>query len=164
MTAKKKPAPAKPAVELPPDVKASDLDWPKAPDFNGPDWAKYREASYGDHGGRLTFYRVAEGRTGTHWVLVTLLIGKATGRRAGKSDRTYAIGLADRKVYRVGYGPHVQAEVTVHLSHLNLDRLQKYVELWKDGMAQAGTIRDRIGTRRAQGQLHRAAGETSWRW
>lgn len=32
------------------------------------------------------------------------------------------------------------------------------------GWCKAGTIRDRISTKRAKGQMFRAAGRTSWNW
>lgn len=55
-------------------------------------------------------------------------------------------------------------EVEVHLKQDNVERLRKYLELWTKGMADAGGIRDRISSRRAQGQMERAAGRSYWRW
>ena len=54
--------------------------------------------------------------------------------------------------------------VKVHLSKDNLARLDRHVKLYLDGLAKAGQIRDRISSRRAQGQIYRAEGRSSWMW
>lgn len=95
------------------------------------------------------------------WCIPTLLIGKARGRQS--TDRTYAVTL-DGKVCRIGMGPHVTQTVTVYVRQSRLGDLQKYLDLRTAGSADAGSIRDRISTRRARGQQHRAAGDTHWRW
>jgi len=105
----------------------------------------------------LTFYRTDS----FGWVLTTLKI--SNGKR-GREDRYYAVGVRDGNVYRVGNGPHVKATAIAYLRPDNADRLWKYVELWLKGAAAAGGIRDRISSRRAQGQAERAAGRMSWRW
>lgn len=144
---------------LPPDVTAADLRYPTAKNQLG-----YKEveamglvATYGT----FTLYFVPK----IGWVLTTLHISNPSSRQsAGTSARFYGIGVSDGKVYTVGRGPHVTAEVVVHTTKDNADRLKRYADLWTKGMADASQIRDRISSRRAQGQLHRAAGESSWRW
>jgi hypothetical protein len=157
--------------KLPPDVTAGDLEWP--PSGTGLTSADYDalglKADYGPkspgYSGSLTFYLVG-GATARNkeprWVLTTLPIGKAP-RGSGQPDRTYGVTL-DGQLCRVGRGPHVLATVTVHLRKDSLPRLQKYVDLWKKGMANAGGTRDRISSRRAQGKQERAAGKHYWRW
>lgn len=157
MTKKKQPTRL-----LPPDVTEADTKYPKTPEYDTPEYKILREVTRGEHGGVLTFYHVPAGRKAPEWVLTTLRIGGA-GRR-GTTERYYGIGVADGKVYTVGRGPHVTNVVTVYLSHLNVERLRTYAELWEKGMADAQAIRDRIGTRRAQGQLHRQQGHQSWYW
>ncbi len=76
----------------------------------------------------------------------------------------YGVTVKDGRVVRCGNGPHVTREITVHLTKDNVGRLARYVELWKTGMAEANGIRDRISSRRAQGQAHRAAGRSHWNW
>lgn len=109
------------------------------------------------YGKSLTFYRT----TAFGWVLCTLDISKG---KAGREKRTYAIGCVDGKQYRVGGGPHVQKKIEVYIKASNYERVSKFVELWLQGMEGSGAIRDRISSRRAQGQLHRAAGRSSWTW
>ena len=146
---------AKP-IELPPDVAEADVKWPTGHPQYTPEQKEKLEASGFDYYQPLTFYKTS----GFGWVLTTLLIGKGRGNQP---DRYYGYTL-DGKSVRVGRGPHVTAEVGVYLSPANFDRLFKYVELWSKGMAAAGGIRDRISSRRAQGQEHRALGHSSWRW
>jgi hypothetical protein len=93
------------------------------------------------------------------WVVRTLNI--ARGRT---SERSYAMGVDDGKVYRVGNGPHVLKEIAVHVTEENKARLALLIQRKAEGEEAAGQIRDRISTRRAQGQLHRAAGRRSWTW
>lgn len=109
----------------------------------------------------LTFYQVggSGARSDRGWVLCTLNIGKGRG-----TARTYGIQLSNEKVCRVGSGPHVLQVVEVRVNKTNKDRLWKYVELHQKGLAAAGQIRDRISTHRAQGQIFRAEGRTSWSW
>jgi hypothetical protein len=141
-------------LELPPDVKAADL---KYPSYERDDRLSYSELqAMGLESNALLFYRV----TTFGWVLTTLLIGK--GRNA-RSARYYAVKL-DGTTCRVGQGPHVTKEVTVYLTKSNLARLQKYVDLYQTGGSRAGEIRDRISSRRAEGQERRARGERFWHW
>jgi hypothetical protein len=145
-------------TELPPDVEPEDLKYPEP--GRGLPWERRKELGLEDLYS-LTFYRVRD----LGWVLCTLHISNPSRKAAaGTTARTYGIGVADGKVYTVGRGPHVTKEVEVYLSGDNLDRLSRYVDLWKKGMEDASAIRDRISSRRAQGQLHRAAGRTHWTW
>lgn len=142
---------------LPPDVKKEDTRYPT--EGIGHDERKALGLGYESlWPGYLKFHLCLNLSKGTQWVIATLSIS------GGKPPRTYAVGVADSKVYTVGNGPHVKATVQVYLSKANIDRLRKYVELWKKGMADAGMIRDRISSRRAQGKIHRANGESSWYW
>jgi hypothetical protein len=138
-------------VELPPNVIAADLKYPES---GKGVYSRLKEL--GLDATQLTFYKT----TGFGWVLTTLGISNA-GRAA--TARSYGITL-DGKCCRVGRGPHVTATVSVYLSTDNWNRLLPYIELYRKGLAEAGTVRDRISTRRAQGQIHRANGETYWRW
>ena len=95
------------------------------------------------------------------WCIPTLLIGKASGRQT--TDRTYATTLAG-KPCRIGKGPHVTRVVTVYVTTARLQALQRFLDLRTKGAADAGQIRDRISSRRAQGQVERAAGNSYWRW
>jgi hypothetical protein len=133
---------------LPPGVLASDLKYPS--------WKSMERVVE-----TLTFYQVARRTGALDWVITTLHIAKA--RRAGTMDRSYGIYL-DGSVCRVGKGPHVKQAITVYVKQSRLAKLQKYLDLHVQGQEAAGQIRDRIGTRRAQGQLERAAGNTWWRW
>lgn len=147
MAAKKLPPP-----DLPPDVTAADLEYPRYED-------RADDVPMDVHYG-LTFYKT----TRLGWTLLTLEIRSGKRRyRPSTTDRSYGITM-DGGLCRVGNGPHVLTTVKVHLTKSNIGRLRKYVDLWTKGMAAAGDTRDRISTRRAQGQAHRAAGRTSWMW
>ncbi len=157
MTKKKETAP--PPRELPPDVTEADLTYWT---FDSKDFLPYDALPEGTSS-RLTFYQIGgpNARGDRGWVLTTLQI---SGKGRGTTERTYGIEVASEKVCRVGRGPHVLQTVTVYLTTKNLDRLRKYVDLHQKGLAAAGGIRDRISTRRAQGQQYRAQGRTSWTW
>lgn len=99
---------------------------------------------------------------GFGWVIPTLLISKT--RRTGIQDRTYAVKVDGGGTCRVGKGPHVDETVKVYVKRSRLAALQKFLDLRTAGQVKAGTIRDRISSRRAEGTLHRAAGHHSWRW
>lgn len=136
-------------TELPLGITEADLKYPQHPDKTCWD--------AGD-GGRVDLYEIQSRRGTTEWVVATLHISK--GR---KSDRTYGIRM-DGTVCRVGAGPHVLRTVRVHVRESRLEALQPLLELHRRGLTEAGQIRDRIGSRRAEGQLRRAQGEVSWRW
>lgn len=152
-----KPATAK--VELPPDVTVADTQYPKWDAKNRISYDEFAALGLGDCRCELTFYQVKGTRVNS-WVITTLRIGGA-GR--GASERYYGITI-EGTCCRVGRGPHVLKEVKVYLNKDNLARLQKYVDLYNKGLADAGMVRDRISSRRAQGQIMRAQGRTSWLW
>lgn len=158
--ATKRTAP-KPEYKLPDGIVLADLQYPEHGHHLPYETQRELGLDYSSGWtGRLTFYYIPAGRKAPEWVLTTLLIGKGKGT----PDRYYGIGVADSKVYTVGRGPHVVAEIEVHPSADNIERLRPYIELWKKGMEDASAIRNRISSRRAQGQLYRAAGRTSWMW
>ena len=125
-------------------------------DLSYPSWkSKVRVES------TLTLHYV-EGRLGSDWYIANLLIGKSS---RGYANRTYATRVSDGKTgFRIGKGPHVKSTITVYVTTKNAKRLAKLVEMAGKGEEDANIIRDRISSRRAQGQLHRAAGRTSWSW
>ena len=94
------------------------------------------------------------------WVIPSLLISK-TSRRvrqmhgAGLTDRYYAIGV-NGKLCRVGRGPHVTETHTVYVRKSRLSALQSFLDLREKGAGDAGMVRDRISTRRAQTQMRRS--------
>ena len=136
--------------KFPPGVTAADVKYPTS--YGDVD------SSLGDYG-KITFHRV-EGKQGSYWAIATLPISKS---RNGYADRTYAVTLTGG-VVTIGKGPHVKETFSVWIRKSRLSVLQKYVDLHTAGKGDAGQIRDRIGSRRAQGQLRRAEGRTSWRW
>ena len=148
---------------LPKGIESSDTQYPSYEDKDHIPYEKQRELGLDATDFTLYFVK-GIGKIGGAWVLTTLHISKAKRGSKHQTDRTYAIGVDDEKVYTVGRGPHVLQEVRIYLKKSNLERLMPFVELWKKGMELAGGIRDRISTRRAQGQLHRANGRTSWMW
>lgn len=99
------------------------------------------------------------------WVIPTLSI-------AGGGQRTYAVALAEGGSDRVqrgaqvrcGMGPHVLTQYTVHVRKSRVDALRPFLALRRDGAIDANVTRDRISSRRAQGQVERAAGNNYWRW
>lgn len=104
----------------------------------------------------LTFYKVQGSRIKDDWVLLTLPIDN--------KGRSYVVQVSSGNLGRAGKGPHVKATVVVYLKKSNIDRLRKYLDLWFKGMIEAGAVRDRISSRRAIGQVHRANGRTHWSW
>jgi hypothetical protein len=147
-----------PPKELPPDVLISDLKSDYAKDPMLP-YGELRELFGVDSPpGHLLFYNVKT----FGWVLTTLKISGA--RRNQTADRYYSIIVKDEKLCRVGNGPHVTQIVRVLIKQKNVKRLAKYFELWKKGATDANTVRDRISTRRAQGQIHRQLGHIRWDW
>jgi len=103
--------------------------------------------------------------TGFGWCLPTLLIS-ANSRRVARSgsERTYAARVSDGATVRIGMGPHVTERVTVYVRTSRLAALQPFLDVMTAGAGKAGTIRDRISSRRAQGAEMRAQGRSSWRW
>jgi hypothetical protein len=99
---------------------------------------------------------------GEEWHIATLAIG-GSSRRNTHAQRTYSITL-EGKICRVGKGPHVTNTIQIYVGSDNAKRLKPLLDLLKEGEVKAHSIRDRISSRRAEGQLHREAGQSSWRW
>lgn len=161
------------SIQLPDGIKASDGQYDR-PDYGNEaameayyktqsDFRAKLRAEFPDlQTEQLLFYHVP-GCGG--WVLCTLHISNPSSRsRTNTCARYYGIGVNDHKVYTVGKGPHVKAEATILVKADNYDRLKKYLELYVEGLGKASQIRDRISSRRAQGQLYRQQGRSSWRW
>lgn len=136
-------------IALPTGVSEKDALYPSN---KGKDVADY---TLGQHGVLNLYYTEAVG-----WCVTTLPIG---GKTSQYPDRTYAISIKDKKSVRIGGGPHVTRVVTIYLRKDNKAH-KALADLYLEGMTRAGTIRDRIGSRRAQGQEMRAQGRRSWRW
>lgn len=136
-------------TKLPKGIVAADL---KYPDYKAVEGVDYENRSF-------ELWHT----TGFGWCIPTLRIGNA--RRSGPqyAARTYATTL-DGTVVRIGRGPHVTDTLTVYTTRATLKRLQPFLDLRHKGAMSAGTIRDRISSRRAQGQVERASGKSSWRW
>ena len=142
-------------IPLPNKILETDLAYPK-------NAKRYNAKTYISVEQRLTLHYTE--RFG--WCVATLTIARATGRRSGMQDRTYALSLKGEGVVRVGLGPHVLRTITVYVHRKNKERLQWLLDLHNTGEAKAGDIRDRISTRRAQGALRRSAfgGFGAGRW
>jgi hypothetical protein len=140
---------AKPAAKtLPFGLKQSDLSYPKRPKTY--DWRKPQPH---DLLHTLTLYETE--RFG--WVVTTLHIRNAGSRSMrGAQPRTYGV-TASGQVVTVGLGPHVKSTMTVYVSRARAEALKTLVDLHERGLADAGSIRDRISSRRAQGAMRRMA-------
>jgi len=138
---------------LPTGIKESDL---KSPSYKSKDKIAYEVA---DHG-TITLYDCA----GFGWVIVTLLIGSGGSRLRGFAPRYYGIRVSDGAAVRVGKGPHVARAVRVYIRQSRVKALDHFIQLYNSGLMNAHTTRDRISSRRYQGQMERAAGRHSWRW
>jgi hypothetical protein len=143
--------------DLPAPLQKGDTVYPT--DANRLGWEERKALGLED----LHSLRLYEAK-GCGWVICTLHISNPRRGSANQTERTYAIGLKDEKVYTVGRGPHVLREVEVYIRKDNLERLKPLIDLHRKGMEMAGGIRDRISSRRAQGQIHRAAGRDRWSW
>lgn len=129
------------APALPADVKATDEKYP----------------GFENYVGEFELWFAGE------WFVPTLEI--SGGRNAAKyGRRTYAIGVAKGNIVTIGGGPHVTARRRFYVSKARAKALQRYLDLKERGLADASKIRDRVGSRRAEGQLRRAIGQTSWTW
>lgn len=150
----RKPAPAAiPALPVP--VQASDLI-PPSYKATGRNAQAYEGEGYRQE--RLMFDLWHTARFG--WCIPTLQIRHAgaaiRSRNAGiTQDRTYAVEVSTGRVTRIGFGPHVTAQVTVYVTERRREALQPLLNLRTKGQADAGDIRDRISTRRAQTALRR---------
>lgn len=96
------------------------------------------------------------------WCVATLHISKSKNRNY--PDRTYGVRLSDGQVVTMGGGPHVTERITVYVRKDRTEALSKLIERYDEGMGSANQIRNRIGSRRAQGSLMRSQGRTSWYW
>jgi len=128
---------------LPADIVASDLKWPKY-----------------EPGKRVVATLTFDEVTSFGWCIRTLGIRRS--RRADRTDRTYAVRVSDGSTVRIGIGPHVLRTITVYVTEDRADALAKYTAMHNAGDVRANEIRDRISTRRAQGQLRRAAWDRPW--
>ena len=101
-------------------------------------------------------------QSGDEWFIPCLLISKST---RGYADRQYAVRVSDGSTgWRLGKGPHVIQTVKIYVRESRLPALEKFLTLRTKGESAAGQIRDRISSRRAQGQQMRAEGRTHWYW
>lgn len=87
------------------------------------------------------------------WCFPNLLI--KSGSRRGTTDRTYATRASDGALVRIGFGPHIQARVMVHLKKSNLKRLAPLLEILRKGAQASNNYRDLLSTRRAQRSFFR---------
>jgi len=130
-------------INLPKDVRQEDTRYPTG------DARLLCDA--GDNG-CLKFHDMG-GRFG--WCVATLVIGR---------NRTYAITLDGETIVTISTNRPGDAHIIVYLTTNNIARLKQYVDIHKDGLSRAHDIRNRVGSRRAEGQERRKRGETYWRW
>lgn len=131
---------------LPTGVKESDLTRPDFRKWTGP----YAESVLD------LWYVVGRG-----WCIPTLYIGSS--HRQQWLPRTYGVAM-DGSIVTMGGGPHVTHTVKVYNRTARAAALKPLFALKAKGELDASTIRNRIGSRRAQGQLERMAGKSYWRW
>jgi hypothetical protein len=136
---------------LPQGINESDL---KMPSYKSRDKTAW---TVGDNG-TLTLYHCQ----GFGWVIVTLLISGSG--RLNNAPRYYGIRVSDGAAVRVGRGPHVTRVIRVYIRQSRVKALSHFIQLYNNGMVKAHSTRDRISSRRYQGQVERAAGRRSWRW
>lgn len=143
--------PEVPMPALPEGIVKADLTYPK---WKANATAAEREGDSIAH--TLTLYYTP--RLG--WLLATLHIRNGSSRQQsrGHAARTYAVSIADGKVYTVGLGPHVTHTATVYVRRSRAKALAKFVDLHQQGLGTAGEIRDRISSRRAQTIARRGGG------
>lgn len=140
-----------PTITLPDGILKSDMVYPK--------WKSARVlATKVGNFGRLTFHYTEK----FGWVIATLPISVAK-RGSGLADRTYGVQVVkqaygDHTIVTVGKGPHVLSTIVVYVTEKRLAKLQKYVDIYNEGLGDAGKIRDRISSRRAQTALMNFAG------
>lgn len=118
--------------KLPEGIQKTDLKWPSSDDYSVARFELWHVERFG-------------------WVIPTLPI---SGR--GDNLRTYAVEIAGGKVVSVGRGPHVHERHEVYVRKSRKEALQKYLDLKTAGEGDAGMIRDRISTRRANTALRRS--------
>ena len=145
---------------LPPPVVAADLVRPA--------WDAKGDAAPASHSDRYedrTFELWHTERFG--WCIPTLNIRALSGRaaaRGAETRRTYAVTVDGGAVVCVGMGPHVTAHVTVHVTVGRLEALRPLLELREKGAGDAGSIRDRISSRRAQTSMRRGSNPLFTPW
>lgn len=147
----------KKVTDLPAGILKSDLEYPSYK-------SKNKIVYEGDHQGRLKFHKIAD----RGWVIATLPISAG---RQGYAARTYAIEVEkknswsdEHEIVTVGNGPHVLSTVEVYVTTDRLKALQPYIDIFNKGLVTAGTIRDRISTRRANTVARRSGGLGGFRW
>lgn len=128
---------------LPAGMLASDLKYPPANDH--PKDLPWNEHSFG-----LWFI------DGFGWVIPTLAIRQ-------RGQRTYGVAIGEGGTdrvppkrgaqVRVGMGPHVLEQHTVHVRQSRLKALAPFLELMRGGQVDAHKTRDRISTRRMRRSL-----------
>jgi hypothetical protein len=95
------------------------------------------------------------------WCIPTLLIRKASrgyGYGSQQPNRTYAVSIESGSVCRIGLGPHVKHRLRVWVRKGRTEALKPLLDLLLQGQENAGIIRDRISSRRAQTALRRGFG------
>jgi hypothetical protein len=145
--------------ELPKGILKSDL--------KSPSWKSKNKLVYeGNHRGVLTLHYV----TNRGWVIATLPISAARAG-SGFEARTYAIEVAkkpyssdEHNIVTVGKGPHITHTVSVYITTKRQKALQPFIDIFNKGLVSAGTIRDRISTRRASTVLRRSGGLGGFAW
>lgn len=145
-------------IPLPKGMIAKDLEYPS---FSS------KENKLIDDYERSTFemYAVAFRDGSIEWVIATLMISTGSRRNPlASTARTYAVRVSNGALCRVGKGPHVKATVTVYVRKSRVKALESLMKLREKGAEEAHQVRDRISSRRAQGQVMRAEGRRSWRW
>jgi len=80
------------------------------------------------------------------WCIATLSIGK---------DRSYGISVDDGKIVSMGVADQTR-KITVYIRQSRVESLQKYIDLFKKGLDDANSIRDRISTRRSNTIMRRS--------
>jgi hypothetical protein len=142
---------AAPSFPLPQGVTQADTTYRHAPaSYSQKRWVEWQKKNRTVEPQELTLYYTE--RFG--WVIATLHISNSRNR--ANPARTYGVDLKGNLV-RVGAGPHVKQTVRLRLYEDRLSDLQPYIDLYYKGMEEAGSCRDRISTRRAQGTLRRSS-------
>lgn len=127
-----------PTLDLPKGIKTSDT---KYPSYKGKDkvvWGALPDS-------RSSLELVKTDRFG--WCIATLNIGK---------DRSYGIAVDDGQIVSMGVRDQTR-KVTIYIRQSRLSALQKFIDLFKKGLDDANSIRDRISTRRSNTIMRRMA-------
>lgn len=126
-------------TDLPKGVKATDTQYPK-----------YNEKKPDRYIDELRF--LYSDRFG--WVVQTLSINARQNRSYGTplSGEIVTCGNASSKI------------ISVYVTESRQAHLKEWIDAKAKGMESAGNVRDRIGSRRAEGQVKRSQGLSSWMW